>query len=75
MAQILKEVIKLTGKTEVVLAKQLGMSQQNLNKMKGNSNEDITVPLAIMIENGIVDATFVLKYKGLNRMVAITIVG
>ena len=75
MAQILKEVIKLTGKTEVVLAKQLGMSQQNLNKMKGNSNEDITVPLAIMIENGIVDATFVLKYKGVNRMVAITIVG
>jgi hypothetical protein len=75
MAQILKEVIKLTGKTEVILAKQLGMSQQNLNKMKGNSNEDITVPLAIMIENGIVDATFVLKYKGLNRMVAITIVG
>ena len=75
MAQILKEVIKLTGKTEVVLAKQLGMSQQNLNKMKGNSNEDITVPLAIMIENGIVDATFVLKYKGLDRMVAITIVG
>jgi hypothetical protein len=75
MAQILKEVIKLTGKTEVVLAKQLKMSQQNLNKMKGNSNEDITVPLAIMIENGIVDATFVLKYKGLDRMVAITIVG
>jgi hypothetical protein len=75
MAQILKEVIKLTGKTEVVLAKQLGMSQQNLNKMKGNSNEDITVPLAIMIENGIIDATFVLKYKGLDRMVAITIVG
>jgi hypothetical protein len=75
MAQILKEVIKLTGKTEVVLAKQLSMSQQNLNKMKGNSNEDITVPLAIMIENGIIDATFVLKYKGLDRMVAITIVG
>jgi hypothetical protein len=74
MAQILKEVIKLTGKTEVVLAKQLSMSQQNLNKMKGNSNEDITVPLAIMIENGIVDATFVLKYKGLDRWVAITIV-
>jgi hypothetical protein len=75
MAQILKEVIKLTGKTEVVLAKQLIMSQQNLNKMKGNSNEDITVPLAIMIENGIVDATFVLKYKGLDRIVSITIVG
>jgi hypothetical protein len=75
MAQILKEVIKLTGKTEVVLANQLGMSQQNLNKMKGNSNEDITVPLAIMIENGIVDATFVLKYKGLDRIVSITIVG
>jgi hypothetical protein len=75
MAQILKEVIKLTGKTEVVLAKQLSMSQQNLNKMKGNSNEDITVPLAIMIENGIVDATFVLKYKGLDRIVSITIVG
>jgi hypothetical protein len=74
MAQILKEVIKLTGKTEVVLAKQLGMSQQNLNKMKGNSNEDITVPLAIMIENGIVDATFVLKYKGLDRVVVITVI-
>jgi hypothetical protein len=74
MAQILKEVIKLTGKTEVVLAKELGMSQQNLNKMKGNSNEDITVPLAIMIENSIVDAAFVLKYKGLDRMVSITII-
>jgi hypothetical protein len=73
MAQILKEVIKLTRKTEVVLAKQLGMSQQNLNKMKGNSNEDITVPLAIMIENGILDSDFVLKYKGLDRVVSIKI--
>lgn len=50
------------------------MSQQNLNKMKGNSNEDITVPLAIMIENGIVESTFVLKYKGLDRVVVITVI-
>ena len=75
MANILKEVINLTGKSVVQLSKELGMSQQNLNKMKSNSNEDITVPLAIMIENGIKDATFILKYKGLDRMVAITIVG
>jgi hypothetical protein len=74
MAQILKQVIKLTGKTEVVLAKQLGMSQQNLNKMKGNSNEDITVPLAIMIENGIDLASFELKYKGLSRVVTLKII-
>jgi DNA-binding Xre family transcriptional regulator len=75
MAQILKEVIKLTGKTEVVLAKELGMSQQNLNKMKGNSNEDITVPLAIMIENDMKYSSFVFKYKGVDRIVSITIVG
>ena len=74
MAQILKEVIKLTGKTEVVLAKELGMSQQNLNKMKGNNNEDITVPLAIMIGNGISDASFILKHKGLDRVIVITVI-
>ena len=74
MANILKEVINLTGKSVVQLSKELGMSQQNLNKMKSNSNEDITVPLAIMIENDIDLASFELKYKGLSRVVTLTII-
>ena len=73
MANILKQVIKDSGKSVVKLADQLGMSQQNLNKMKSNKSEDVTIPLAIMIENNIESVMVRMEYKGELRNVYLTI--
>ena len=74
MAEILKQVIKISGKPVTKLSEQLGMSQQNLNKMKSNKSEDFTIPMAIMIENGINIAAIELEYKGKPVSVCITVI-